>query len=194
MEYLLALALAPILFAGGFAVVMAWLGKFETPARGKGRPKSSLGDYPNISVRAAMRGALDTVKRFVGTYRFDLRSDNGSAFRMAADKGHLEIVKFLLPYSDPPALDHAFRMAAWTGHLEIVKFLLPHSDPEAHYSEAFCWAAENGHLEIVKLLLPYSDPKAQDSQAFRFAAENGHLEVVKFLLPHSDPEVVREFI
>jgi len=123
-------------------------------------------DYQAEFLQAVKSGDLDTVRRLVETYRFDPGSDNCYAFRLAADKAHLAIVKFLLPYSDP----------------------------KAYNSEAFRWAADKGHLEIVKFLLPYSDPKAYGSDAFRLAALNGHLEVVKFLLPHTDPKVVRQFI
>jgi ankyrin repeat protein len=50
-------------------------------------------------------------------------------------------------------------LAATKGHLEIVKLLIPVSDPKAGGSYALRLAAENGHLEIVKLLIPVSDPE-----------------------------------
>ena len=58
---------------------------------------------------------------------------------------------------------YALRLAANNGHLEIVKLLLPVSNPKALNSLALQYAAANGHLEIVKLLIPVSDPKADDS-------------------------------
>jgi ankyrin repeat protein len=119
----------------------------------------------------------------------DPKAENSLALRWAADKGHLEIVKLLLPLSNPKANNSdALRYAALHGHLEVVKLLLPLSDPEAYNSEALRSAAQNGHLEVVKLLLPVSDPKACNSYALRLAARNGHLEVVKLLLPLSDPK------
>ena len=71
----------------------------------------------------------------------------------------------------------ALRWAAANGHLEIIKLLLPVSDPRANDSQALRGAAANGHLEIVKLLLPVSDPKANDSEALQAAALKGHLEI-----------------
>jgi len=115
---------------------------------------------------AVESGDLDTVKRLVETCLVNPQGSDSEAFCFAALNGHLEMVKFLLPHSDPTALD----------------------------SQALRWAAANGHLEIVKLLLPHSNPKAKNSEAFRWAAKHGHLEVVKLLLPHTDPEVVRRFI
>ena len=110
------------------------------------------------------------------------------ALRLAADKGHLECVKLLIPHSDPKADDSAaLRWAAEEGHLECVKLLIPHSDPKADDSAALRWSANNGHLECVKLLIPHSDPKADDSGALRLAAEEGNLECVRELMPHSDP-------
>ncbi len=93
--------------------------------------------------------------------------------------------------SDPKAGDSlALLYAAQSGHLEIVKLLLPVSDHKAAGSWALQMAAKNGHLEIVKLLLPVSDPKAGDSLALTSAATNGHLEIIKLLLPLSDIDVV----
>jgi len=123
----------------------------------------------------------------------DPKALDSNALRCAATKGHLEIVKLLIPMSDPKSLDsNALRWAAANGHLEIVKLLIPVSDPKAGGSYALQLAATKGHLEIVKLLIPVSDPKAGGSYALRLAAENGHLEIVKLLIPVSDPEVVKE--
>ena len=123
----------------------------------------------------------------------DPKINNNYALRLAATKGHLEIVKLLIPVSDPKSLDsEALRLAAENGHLEIVKLLIPVSDPKSLGSYALRWAAAEGHLEIVKLLIPVSDPKAGGSNALRWAVAEGHLEIVKLLIPVSDPGVVKE--
>ena len=68
-----------------------------------------------------------------------------------------------LPH-EPHLKSIALRLAADKGHLECVKLLIPHSDPKADDSAALRWAAEEGHLECVKLLIPHSDPKADDKR------------------------------
>lgn len=46
------------------------------------------------------------------------------ALCISSDYGHVEMVKVLLPYSDPTAWGSlAIRLAAYNGHLEIVKLL-----------------------------------------------------------------------
>lgn len=77
--------------------------------------------------------------------------------------------------------------AAEGGHLECVKLLIPVSDPKAADSQALCRAADNGHAECVKLLIPVSDPRADNSGALRLAVLSGHMDCVKLLLPVSDP-------
>lgn len=124
----------------------------------------------------------------------DPKAGDSYALRWAAQKGHLEIVKLLLPISDPKAnKSQAIRYAAQNGHLEIVKFLLPVSDPKADKNHALRYAAHNGYLEIVKLLLPLSDPKEYGSEALRLAAAKGYLEIVKLLLPVSDLKIAGSY-
>lgn len=77
----------------------------------------------------------------------------------------------------------ALRLAAQYGHLDMVRLLLPHSDPAAKNSTPVALAAENGYLEIVKILAPMSDVSASDWYALREAAGNGHTHVVQWLLP-----------
>ncbi|MDD4081916.1 MAG: ankyrin repeat domain-containing protein [Sphaerochaetaceae bacterium] len=117
----------------------------------------------------------------------DPNTCNSWPLRCAAEFGHLDIVKLLLPLSDVNTRDsEALRWATANGHLEIVKLLLPYSDPKIYDSEALMYATKNGHFEIVKLLLPYSNPKASDSVSLRYAAEKGYLDIVKLLIPHSE--------
>ncbi len=64
---------------------------------------------------------------------------------------------------------YAFRWAARNGHTEIVKVLLPVSDPEVRDSDALRWAAAKyGYKEIVKSLLPISN-QSEKEKALRWA-------------------------
>lgn len=116
----------------------------------------------------------------------DPRHNGSSALRFAAERGHVECVKLLIPLSDPKANDsEALRKAAFNGHAECVLLLAPVSDPKANHSYALRWAAYNGQSETVRQLIPASDPKDSESCALRWAVRNGHVECAKLLIPVS---------
>ena len=75
-------------------------------------------------------------------------------------------------------------VAAHRGHVEIVHFLLDNgafiSTVDGVNLTALQIAAENGHLEVVKAL--YNAGAAADQTSLHHAAANGRLEVVKYLL------------
>lgn len=138
------------------------------------------------------------------------------ALRLAAEGGHADCVKLLIPVSDPLARGSgALAMAAERGHIECVKLLIPVSDqrasgyralklatefnrvecarllaeaanPQDDQVEALLIAAEEGHLECLRLLMPLSNSLASRSRALRGAAESGHAHCVLELLPVSD--------
>ena len=83
--------------------------------------------------------------------------------------------------------DLALRLAAEHGHTECVRLLIPVSNPKANKSSSLWMAAEMGHLEIVKLLIPCSDPLALNSYALQVAVLEKRADCVEVLYPHSDP-------
>jgi hypothetical protein len=100
----------------------------------------------------------------------------------------VNVIKRLIEEGANPKIRNSYplQLAAKYGHIEIVKLLLPLSDPTDDDSLALRWAAEYDRTEIVKLLLEAgADPNANDSLALRWAAEFGHIEIVKLLLPVS---------
>lgn len=88
----------------------------------------------------------------------------------------------------------AMATAAERGHVEVVRFLLsqPGIDPTAHENGALRHASDSGHIEVVRALLadPRVDPSWQDNEALRLAAAGRHVDVVKLLLC-SSPRVRR---
>ena len=108
---------------------------------------------------------------------------------LASDYGRLEIIKDLIPISDPKANDsEALRNAANYGFKDCVKALIPVSDPKANDSEALRNAAFKGHVEIVNTLIPISDPKANHSEALIDASRNEDFPCMMALIPHSNGE------
>jgi len=166
-----------------------WIRKVTLPEDARvyenpGKPRKWKADRIILGEREEIN--LEVIKRLI---------DEGAnpditqsyALRWAAENGYTDIVKLLLPLSDPKACDsEALVLAARNGYLDIVKLLLPVSDPLTYDGEALRWAAKYGYLKITKLLLPFSNSKANNSEALVAAACNGHLEIVKLLIPVSE--------
>ena len=86
----------------------------------------------------------------------DLHESGGSALFWAAEKGHLDIVKYLVGagVNVHASNGDALAFAAYQGHLEIVKFLVEsgaklytRNDPSLHR------AVQNGRVEIIEYLV-----------------------------------------
>lgn len=124
---------------------------------------------------------------------------NDSYFlRLAAFKGHTDIVSQLLLYLDPSAdRSFALRTAAEQGSTEIVRLILGdgRADPSAARNYALRAAAAHGHIEIVEMLLPLVDPSMDDGIAINLALQNNHFDIAKLLLtsPRFDLDKVFDF-
>ncbi len=108
------------------------------------------------------------------------------ALFLASIYGHLKCIQHLICVSCFSERNDALTVAANNGHLDIVKLLIPISDPKYNGSSALRLAAYNGHLECVKLLIPVSDPKDGCSEAAWYAFEKEHSKCFDLLLPVSD--------
>ncbi|KAF4612470.1 hypothetical protein G7Y89_g15607 [Cudoniella acicularis] len=107
--------------------------------------------------------------------------DTSSPLQLAAQGGHLSIVRGLFKYkADYHATDGctALFYAAFRGHGLVVQ------DDEGR--TAFSLAVENGHIAIVQELLPYvehkQEPELDDQHPFYLAVKNGHSNIVQLLL------------
>ncbi|XP_057799209.1 ankyrin repeat-containing protein ITN1-like [Salvia miltiorrhiza] len=131
-----------------------------------------------------------------------------TALFIAAEKGCIDVVKELLPYSTREGLRTKNRsgfdplhIAASRGHHDIVQMLLDH-DPELSKTVGqsnatpLISAATKGHLAVVNELLA-KDPsslevrKSNGKNALHFAARQGHADIVKALL-EKDPQLARK--
>ena len=112
--------------------------------------------------------------------------DRVFALALAAEEGVLDVVRRLIPLTEPRSKNSmALVCAARGGHKDIVELLLPVSDALADHSAALFEASRSGHAEVVKILIPHSDPRDGESRALRQAVQEGNLRVVKLLLPVS---------
>eukprot|EP01126_Amoeba_proteus_P017547 TRINITY_DN1851_c0_g1_i11.p1 TRINITY_DN1851_c0_g1~~TRINITY_DN1851_c0_g1_i11.p1 ORF type:complete len:309 (+),score=56.66 TRINITY_DN1851_c0_g1_i11:643-1569(+) len=146
-------------------------------------------------VQAKHEASVDALlKYFPKRYK-----NSSSAVVEAAWIGHLPTNKVLLNYVNPFEVKKSkpIRVAAHRGHLDLVKLLLDDGrvDVTEKDNYAFLIACEQGYESVVSLFLshPYSrdkiDPSCLDNHAIRKAAELGRGPVVRLLLecPHVDP-------
>uniref|UniRef100_A0A6N2M011 PGG domain-containing protein n=1 Tax=Salix viminalis TaxID=40686 RepID=A0A6N2M011_SALVM len=130
-----------------------------------------------------------------------------TALFTAADKGHLEVVKELLKYSNKECLTRKNRsgydslhIAALQGHHAIVQVLLDH-DPSLSQTHGpsnatpLISAATRGHTAVVNELLSKDGSlleisRSNGKNALHLAARQGHVDIVQALLS-KDPQLAR---
>ncbi|TYJ39950.1 hypothetical protein E1A91_A04G104900v1 [Gossypium mustelinum] len=128
-----------------------------------------------------------------------------TALFIAAEKGYIDIVKELLPYTTKEVikLKNRFELdplhiAANRGHEAIVQVLLDH-DPSLSKTVGqanatpLVSAATKGHTGVVHALLKNDPslidiPKANGKNPLHFAVRQGHVDIVKALLD-KDPQL-----
>ncbi|XP_052173666.1 ankyrin repeat-containing protein ITN1-like [Diospyros lotus] len=130
-----------------------------------------------------------------------------TALFTAAEKGHVDVVKALLPYSTKEGLTaknrsglDSLHVAATQGHQAIVKILLDH-DPGLSKTigqsnaTPLVSAASRGHLAVVNELLSKDSnlleiSRSNGKNALHLSARQGHVDIVKALLD-KDPQLAR---
>lgn len=115
----------------------------------------------------------------------DIDEGDGMYLKMAAQMGHLEIVKYLLEEGADPDADEdgeAVQEAAKNGHLEVVRALLE-AGADANVGDGIHWAAANEYADIAKVLhqygsdvnkplpeSPWKDPVTNEDYGFGWTA------------------------
>ena len=129
------------------------------------------------------------------------RVDKVTPLHVAAEKGHLSIIEFILPYLNcdiNPARGDGktvLDVAALWGHLSVVAFYtskLDNPNPGKISNDKFegrtplHYAAQEGHLEVVKHLcnlLQDKNPRdANGATPLHLAAQHGEIHTLKYLV------------
>ncbi|GLT66902.1 hypothetical protein SLA2020_392430 [Shorea laevis] len=130
-----------------------------------------------------------------------------TALFTAVEKGHLDVVKELLKYSNKETLTKKNRsgfdplhIAAFHGHQAIVQVLLDHEPSLSHTfgpssATPLISAATRGHTGVVNELLSKDDGllescRSNGKNALHLAARQGHVDIVGALLC-KDPQLAR---
>jgi hypothetical protein len=111
---------------------------------------------------------------------------------VACERGLMVVARILLEHGGETQqeLEEAFCVAADGGHVELVKILMERGvrlysiDPSARENLAVQGAARNGRINVVKLLLQDErvNPAARDNFAVNYAACIGYCDVLEVLL------------
>jgi|AntAceMinimDraft_18_1070375.scaffolds.fasta_scaffold03355_3 hypothetical protein len=114
---------------------------------------SSIGDLdPDyLLTKSITRSFLPGIKKAL-EMGADVHAHNDAALRRASEKGHSDIVEFLIKNgADIHSNDeYALRVASYNGHTNIVELLLING-ANIHDDEALRLASGNGHLDVIEL-------------------------------------------
>ncbi|ETW06998.1 hypothetical protein H310_03097 [Aphanomyces invadans] len=103
------------------------------------------------------------------------------AMDVAAQYGHLHVVRYLHERRTEGCSMWAMNGAAENGHLEVVHFLQLHR-PESNLEWALEYAAADGRMDVAVLLSDlFGTDRECSTRAMDGAARNGHLAMVQYL-------------
>ena len=142
------------------------------------------GTIDHVLMQAARQGEFPLVKFAV---------ENGanmfySAVGYAAEKGHYDIVKYLIEVGKITEFNNLLIWAIRGGNLNIVKLLFDKGAVVDENNDATLQAILSGHLDILKYLVEHgANPRAQNDYTLIAAARIGNLDMTKYLLSFGFP-------
>ena len=108
---------------------------------------------------------------------YQILTTEASVTNWAAEKGHLEVLKWLAQTKNIYPDQDGANDAAMSGQLEVLKWLAGHNIYPDQKGANF--AAKYGHLEVLKWLAGHNI--YPNKHGANYAAYYGHLEVLKWL-------------
>ncbi|OTW87922.1 hypothetical protein BK702_11980 [Bacillus thuringiensis serovar cameroun] len=157
----------------------------------------------NKAIRNAIKlGDTNEVKQLIGDDNeiLNTMTSFGTWLHVAAKKGHLEIVEYLINKGKGIDIDakggtfdaSALNLAAGEGHLEIVKYLIETGaelDVSLAKRNPLFGAIYGGHKEVVEFLVEkgidisirYTGESIKNLDAYEYAREFGQTEIAEYL-------------
>lgn len=141
--------------------------------------------YENVSGMFADSSCMDWAARVNRLDIMQYLHERGevcteAAITDAANKGHIEVVKWIHENCDVRCSPYAIELAAFQGDLEMVRWLYENRPEASYVSHALTNAVQQGHLEVVKYLREHSEFMSIDD-AISYAIGNGDVEMVTYL-------------
>jgi len=160
----------------------------------------------NKAIRNAIKlGDINEVKQLIGDDNeiLNTMTSFGTWLHVAAKKGHLEMVEYLINKGiDIDAKGGTFdasalNLAAGAGHLEIVKYLIEAGaelDVSLAKRNPLFGAIYGGHKDIVEFLVKkgigisirYTGESIKNMDAYQYAKEFGQTEIAEYLKQKMD--------
>ncbi|MED1559348.1 ankyrin repeat domain-containing protein [Bacillus paramycoides] len=160
----------------------------------------------NKAIRNAIKiGDINEVKQLIGNDKEILNTMTtfGTWLHVAAKKGHLEMVEYLINKGiDIDARGGTFdasalNLAAGAGHLEIVKYLIKTGaelDVSLAKRNPLFGAIYGGHKEVAEFLVEkgidisirYTGENIKNMDAYEYAREFGQTEIAEYLKQKMD--------
>ncbi|PFK28309.1 hypothetical protein COI93_24165 [Bacillus cereus] len=160
----------------------------------------------NKAIRNAIKiGDINEVKQLIGNDKEILNTMTtfGTWLHVAAKKGHLEVVEYLINKGiDIEARGGTFdasalNLAAGEGHLEIVKYLIEAGaelDVSLAKRNPLFGAIYGGHKEVAEFLVEkgidisirYTGENIKNMDAYEYAREFGQTEIAEYLKQKMD--------
>ena len=149
---------------------------------------------------AARIGWADRVKEHIDWDR-PTEKEIKQSFSMAAQKGHLDVVKILWPYAKRNVYRiDAAKWAAYYNRLDVVKYVIENmSASDINYDDIMYNALEGHATDVVKYMIGLKLPMDY-SYLLTFLAnttsryDHGNDEIFALLKPLADPETVKQLI
>ena len=142
-----------------------------------------------VLIEAARQGEFPLVKFAVEKFAVE----NGSNFFTsaaghAAEKGHYDIVKYLIEAGKITELKYLLSRAIRGGNVDVVKLLFDKGAVVDQNNDATIGAILSGHLDILKYLVEHgANPHAQNDYTLIAAARIGNINMIKYLLSFGFP-------
>ena len=144
-----------------------------------------INQHPNYKVRNKALQDLELINESVYTDFIDVHTENNDALRWAAEKGDIDMVKFLVEKgADINANDGlALFLAANIGNYDMVKYLVEKgADIHACNDSALCCAAENGSLDVLKFLVEKGADINANGSVLAWAVYSKNLDMIEYLV------------
>lgn len=134
-------------------------------------------------------GSLSTLRWMDSNRALDFKKNvtEKQSINLAAENGHLEVVKWLDANGYDERSIHLMDIVAQKGHLDVMMWL--HENGVIWTKNTMALALRNGHLEVAKWL--HANGVICTENTVASAVRNGNLEVVKwlhsrFVIGHND--------
>ncbi|EGG16152.1 hypothetical protein DFA_09177 [Cavenderia fasciculata] len=141
--------------------------------------------YPQCDTRGALDNAANRGKIDMVKWLHFNRSEPCSTFALdgASSVGSIKVVEFLHFNRSEGCTINALNSAIQNGHLDVIRFLMDNRS-EGFSSHPIDEASKRGRLEVVKYLdtrLGSTIPRICSMAAMNISAKNGHLPIVEYL-------------